>query len=402
MTERKHAILSASTAHRWLECTPSARLEEAEGTEECSMYAAEGTAAHALAELKLSYRFGKIGPMAYDQALTEWHENPEYEKYYNQEFEDYVDDYVNNVCSLADAYSQEGKYYIYFEFKVNFSNIVPQGFGTADTLIVTEDTIHVVDLKFGKGVPVTAIGNPQLRLYGMGALNLFPNTKFVKTTIIQPRLASSDTEILSKEELLDWAINYVVPRAEEAIQGKGKLHASEDACRFCKLRGKCKERADMQLESARREFEVDTLENNLVQNMSPERIAEVLTIAPMFIEWFKDVQTYALGQLMQGKKIPGFKLVEGRSIRQITNPDAVKQKLLDMGFKEDDILKPREMLPLTSLEKLVGKKIFANEFADYIEKPMGKLTLAPEDDRRPEVTTRELAISDFSQPIEEE
>lgn len=402
MAERQHAILSASTAHRWLECTPSARLEELEGRDDCSMYAAEGTAAHALAEIKLSYRFGKIGPMAYDQALMEWHDNPDYEKYYNQEFEEYVNDYVNFVCNLGDEYSQEGKYYIYFEFRVNFSNIVPQGFGTADTLIVTEDSVHVVDLKFGKGVPVTAIGNPQLRLYGMGALNLFPNTKFVKTTIYQPRLASTDTEILKKEELLDWAINYVVPRAEEAIQGKGKLHASEEACRFCKLRGKCKERADMQLENARREFEVDTLENNLVENMSPERIAEVLTIAPMFIEWFKDVQAYALGQLMQGKKIPGFKLVEGRSIRQIIDPEAVKKKLLDMGFKEDDILKPREMLPLTSLEKLVGKKLFAYEFADYIEKPMGKLTLASEDDRRPEVTTRELAISDFSQPIEEE
>ena len=200
MSERDHAILSASKAHRWLECTPSARLEEAEGTEECSMYAAEGTAAHALAELKLSYRFGKIGPMAYDQALAEWHENPEYEKYYNKEFEDYVDDYVNNVCNIADTYGQDGKYYIYFEFKVNFSNIVPQGFGTADTLIVTEDVVHVVDLKFGKGVPVTAIGNPQLRLYGMGALNLFPNTKFVRMTIIQPRLQSSDTECLEKKE----------------------------------------------------------------------------------------------------------------------------------------------------------------------------------------------------------
>lgn len=402
MAERQHAILSASTAHRWLECTPSARLEELEGRDDCSVYAAEGTAAHALAEIKLSYRFGKIGPMAYDQALMEWHDNPDYEKYYNQEFEEYVNDYVNFVCNLGDEYSQDGKYYIYFEFRVNFSNIVPQGFGTADTLIVTEDTVHVVDLKFGKGVPVTAIGNPQLRLYGMGALNLFPNTKFVKTTIYQPRLASTDTEILKKEELLDWAINYVAPRAEEAIQGKGKLHASEEACRFCKLRGKCKERADMQLENARREFEVDTLENNLVENMSPERMAEVLTIAPMFIEWFKDVQAYALGQLMQGKKIPGFKLVEGRSIRQIIDPEAVKKKLLDMGFKEDDILKPREMLPLTSLEKLVGKKVFANEFADYIEKPMGKLTLASEDDRRPEVTTRELIVNDFSQPIEEE
>lgn len=402
MAERQHAILSASTAHRWLECTPSARLEELEGRDDCSVYAAEGTAAHALAEIKLSYRFGKIGPMAYDQALVEWHDNPDYEKYYNQEFEEYVNDYVNFVCNLGDEYSQDGKYFIYFEFRVNFSNIVPQGFGTADTLIVTEDTVHVVDLKFGKGVPVTAIGNPQLRLYGMGALNLFPNTKFVKTTIYQPRLASTDTEILKKEELLDWAINYVAPRAEEAIQGKGKLHASEEACRFCKLRGKCKERADMQLENARGEFEVDTLENNLVENMSPERMAEVLTIAPMFIEWFKDVQAYALGQLMQGKKIPGFKLVEGRSIRQIIDPEAVKKKLLDMGFKEDDILKPREMLPLTSLEKLVGKKAFANEFADYIEKPMGKLTLASEDDRRPEVTTRELIVNDFSQPIEEE
>lgn len=398
--EKVHALLSASTAHRWLECTPSARLEELEGRDTCSAYAAEGTAAHALAEIKESYRFGKIGPMAYEKALEEWHDNPEFEKYYNKEFEEYVDDFVNFVDSVATDYGKD--YHIYFEFRVNFSNIVPQGFGTADVLIVTEDTIHVIDLKFGKGVPVSAIGNPQLRLYGMGALNLFPNTKEIKTTIYQPRLLSTDTEVLTKKELLDWCINYVVPRADDAIQGKGKLHASEDACRFCSLRGKCKERADMQLDVARKEFEIVGVENNLAQNMTPERLSEVLTIAPLFIDWFKDVQAYALGQLMQGKKIPGFKLVEGRSTRVIADVEGLKKKFLEIGFKEEDIMKPRELLSLTALEQLIGKKKFSELFSEYVKKPAGKLTLASEDDRRPEVTLTEIAKMEFSEPIKDD
>lgn len=393
----EHALLSASTAHRWLVCTPSARLELEEGVDECSVYAAEGTAAHALAEIKLKYRFGKIGPIGFAKEYEEFKANPEYAKYYNKEFEEYVDEHVEFVVQQTEELTN---FHIYFELRVNFANVVPQGFGTSDVVIVTEDTIHVIDLKFGAGVPVSAIDNPQLRLYGMGTLNLFPNTRFVKLTINQPRLASRDTETLDKETLVDWAFNFVKPRAEEAIKGEGNLHATADACKFCKLRGKCKERADMQLAVAQKEFSVVDQKKNLVQNMSPEQIGNILEIAPLFIDWFKDVQSFALGQLAAGVKIPGYKLVEGRSNRIITDETKVKEILLEVGFTEDDIMKPREMHGISKLEALVGKKVFAEICKDYIVKPQGKLTLAPESDRRPEVNTVELAIADFSTPIE--
>lgn len=396
MAERQHALLSASTAHRWLYCTPSARLEQEEDIEECSVYAEEGTAAHALAEIKLSYTFGKIGPVTYKDKLDEWHTIPEYEKYYSQEFEEFVDDYVSFVMSQTDELD---KYHIYFEVRVNFSNFVPQGFGTSDVIIVTNEMIHIIDLKFGQGVPVSAINNPQLRLYALGALNLFPLADKVKMTICQPRLASCDTEEMSKKDLLDWGINVVVPRAEEAIKGEGKLQASEKACKFCKVRAKCKARADRQLELAQKEFEVADLKENLVQNMSDERIAEVLDIAPAFIDWFKDVQAYALGQLMQGRHIPGYKLVEGRSIRQITDENKALDILVNAGFKRDELLSKPELLGISTLEKIVGKKNLAELLKDYIVKPTGKLTLAPESDRRPAVNTLELAQEEFAEPI---
>ena len=395
--QRNHAILSASSAHRWLVCTPSARLELEEGQEECSAYAAEGTAAHALAELKLKYRFGKISVSEYEAEYEAFKVDPEFSKYYNKEFEEYVDDHVEYIVSITNDLTD---YHIYFEVRVNFANVVPQGFGTADVLIVTEDTVWVIDLKFGAGVPVSAIDNPQLRLYGMGALNMFPNTKYVKTTINQPRLLSRDTEELTKEELLKWAFEYVKPRAEEAIKGEGVLRASEDACRFCKLRGKCKERADTQLAIAQKEFEIIDQKANLVQNLSVEQLSNILEIAPMFIDWFKDVQAFALGQLMQGVKIPGYKLVEGRSNRIITDETKVKEILLEVGLTEDEIMKPREMLGISKLEALVGKKLFAVLCKDYLVKPMGKLTLAPESDRRPEVSTFMIAQSDFATPID--
>ncbi|MBR5199800.1 MAG: DUF2800 domain-containing protein [Bacteroidales bacterium] len=395
--QRNHAILSASSAHRWLVCTPSARLEQEEGREECSVFAAEGTAAHALAELKLKYRFGKIPLSEYQEEYEAFKVDPEFSKYYNKEFEEYVDDHVEYVISVTENLTN---YHIFFEVRVNFANVVPQGFGTADVLIVTEDTIWVIDLKFGAGVPVSAINNPQLRLYGMGALNLFPNSKYIKMTINQPRLASRDTEELTKKELLDWSFNYVAPRAEEAIKGEGTLHSTEDACRFCKLRGKCKERADTQLAIARREFEIVDQKQTLVQNLSVEQLSNILEIAPLFIDWFKDVQSFALGQLMQGVKIPGYKLVEGRSNRIITDEDKVKEILLGVGLTEDDIMKPREMYGISKLESIVGKKLFAELCKEYLVKPAGKLTLAPDGDRRPEVTTLAIAQSEFASPIE--
>ena len=393
---RKHSILSASNAHRWLKCTPSARAEMYE-EDTCSVYAEEGTAAHKLAELKLTYRFGKIGPSEYDDRFNEFLEG-EYGKYYNAEFNEYVDDFVEYVISRTENIE---KYHIFFELEVDFSHIVPQGYGTADVVIVTEDYVEIIDLKFGMGVPVSALNNPQLRLYGLGALNLFPLSKKVYMTIHQPRLLSCDTEELYKEELIKWAVEYVKPRAELAIKGEGVFYSDEDTCRWCKLRGKCKVRADRQLEIAQKEF-VAQNKPPVPQNLSVEQISRILEIGPMFIDWFKDVQSYALGQLVAGVKIPGYKLVEGRSNRIITDEEKVKQLLLDIGLKEEDIMKPPQMHGITKLESLVGKKLFGELCKEYLIKPQGKLTIAPESDRRPEINTLAIAQSDFALPIKEE
>lgn len=390
---QSHALLSASAAHRWLTCPPSARLEQQEENE-CSVYAEEGITAHELAEIKLSYHYGKIMIDEYYKRLEEFKQSERGKNYYNAEFEEYVDEFVDFIRSRTADYKN---YHIYFELKVNFSNVVPQGFGTTDVLIVTEDTIEVIDLKFGKGVPVTAKENPQLRLYAMGALNLFPNSKNIITIIHQPRLSSIDIEELTKEELLKWAFEFVKPRADMAVEGKGTFHASEEACRFCKLRGKCKVRADNALALAQKEFEITEVEAPpLPQTLSPEQISRILDIAPLFNDWFKDVQAYALGQLVAGVKIPGYKLVEGRSNRKITDEAKVKEILLSTGLTEEMIMKPAELLGISKLEALVGKKLFANLCADYLIKPQGKLTLAPESDRRPGLDTLALAQRDFA------
>lgn len=409
---REHAILSASGAHRWLTCTPSARLESEYGQESCSIYAEEGTAAHRLAEIKLSYTYGKMKFSEYNEALADFHKTPVYEKWYTKEFEEYVDTFVQFVNAQTENI---GKFHIYFEIRVNFSNIVPQGFGTSDVLIVTEDEIHVIDLKFGRGVPVSAVQNPQLMLYGFGALNMFPNTKTIRLSICQPRLDSTDSFVITKHDLVKWGFEYVMPRADEAIEGVGEFHASVSACRFCKVKGQCKARADQVLDEARKEFNVDLIDagapivagkekSSAVLNymeLTPEQLGNVLTVGEQIVEWYKDVTAYALGQLAHGIKIPGYKLVEGRSTRYITDEQAVKERLMQVGIREDELFEPRKLLPLTKLESLVGKKLFATLCGDLIGKPVGKLTLAPENDRRPEVTTRDMLEAEFSTPVEE-
>ncbi len=394
---KQHSILSASSAHRWLECTPSARASLEEEAE-CSVYAKEGTAAHKLAEIKLSGRFGKTTISETAERLEAFKIDPDYSQFYNAEFEEYVDEFVEYVVQQTEGLQN---YHIFFEFQVDFSHIVPQGFGTADVVIVTNDWIQVIDLKFGQGVPVSAQNNPQLRLYGVGTINLFPLATTVKLTIHQPRLLSCDTEIISKENLIDWAMNYVKPRAELAAKGEGRYSASEEACRWCKLRGKCKVRADNQLAIAQQEFMTPENGPPTPQSLTPEQISNILEIGPLFNEWLNDVTSYAMGQLSRGVKIPGFKLVEGRSNRIMTDESKIAEILKSIGLTDKEIYKPRQMNGISALEKLVGPKLFGQLCKDYLIKPRGKITLAPETDRRPEVSTLALAQSDFATPVEE-
>ncbi len=382
-TPTGHVLLSPSSSHRWLICTPSAMLESSQPST-YSPYAEEGTEAHALAELKLSYMLEKISVKEYETRFEQFRLTS---KFYNLEFNDFVNDYVNEVMTIVKEDYKGLNVNVYLEEYVKFEDIVPNGAGTSDVVIVGKDFIHIIDLKFGKGVPVSAIGNPQLRLYALGAIKTHVREcacTEAKMTIIQPRLHDISTDFVQIDALNDWAINYVKPRAELAIAGKGELVAG-DHCKFCKMRGICKALADKQLSVAQAEFDDVVVENHMIEpaQMSPEVIARILDIAPKFIDWFKDVQSYATNAAINhGVQIPHYKIVEGRSTRIITDVNAVAETLRTAGFPESDYLKPTELLGITTLEKNIGKKLFNNLCEQYIVKPAGKLTLVPESDKR--------------------
>lgn len=393
-TPTGHAMLSPSSSHRWLECTPSALLESYE-PKTPSKYAEEGTEAHALAELKLSYMLGHISPEVYDTKFGYFKMTS---KYYDSTFNEYVNAYCQEVMTIVKEDYKNLEVRVCLEEYVTFEDIVPNGGGTSDVVIIGKDFIHIIDLKFGKGVPVSAIGNPQLRLYALGAVKKHIREctcKEVKMTIIQPRLDDISTDFMNITDLNDWAINFVKPRAELAIAGKGEL-VPGDHCKFCKLKGKCDALAKKQLAVAQAEFEDTVVENHMMEpaDMPPEVLSRILEIAPKFIDWFKDVQNYAVkSAINDGLKIPGYKIVEGRSTRVITDPVAVAEKLKSAGFTEEDYLKPVELLGISYLEKNVGKKLFNSLCEQYIIKPTGKPTLVPESDRRVAIDVKSLQLT---------
>ena len=389
-----HSFLSPSTSHRWLECTPSAMLESAKPSKS-SPYAQEGTDAHALAELKLSYALGYISEEEYTRNFEEFKSTSEF---YNEEFNEYVDKYVDEVMTIVKFDYEKENIKVYLEERVTFEDIVPGGSGTSDVVIVGPTFIHVIDLKFGKGVLVSAIGNPQLRLYALGAIRKHISEcvcSEVRMTIIQPRLNDETTDSLFVSDLNNWAVNYVKPRAALAIKGQGEL-VPGDHCKFCRCRGECEKLAEKQMSAAQAEFSEITDTTNSLEpcNMTPEMLSRILDIAPKFIDWFKDVKSYAeKAAIVDGVKIPGYKVVEGRSNRILTNPDAIVEILHTSGYADDQILKPREILGITALEKNVGKKRFANLCGEFICKPVGNPTLVPETDRREAMDVRQLRLT---------
>ena len=394
MEERTHALLSPSTSERWLNCTPSVYLESLEPDTPPSIYAAEGTEAHALGELKLSYMLSKISPELYD---TKYKEFRSQSQFYNEEFNEFVNSYCQEVMTIIKEDYKDEQVEVYLEEKVEFNDIVPNGSGTSDVIIVGKNFIHIVDLKFGKGIPVSAIGNPQLRLYALGALKKFRLHGIfteVRMTIIQPRLYDITTDFIAVMDLNDWAINFVKPRAELAIEGKGEIKSGPH-CKFCKRKGKCEELSKYQLELAQKEFEATVNDDVILEpkDMTPETLSNIMNIGPKFVAWFNDVISYANAAILNGTlTVPGYKVVRGRATRVLTNPEAIQEKLRTAGFAEDDYLSPRQLLGITALEKNVGKRLFNELCKDYIVKPEGKLTVVPESDRRPAVGVKELGL----------
>lgn len=380
-----HAKLSASGAKRWMTCTPSAELES-QFPGSTSTYAEEGTFAHELGELMIRYNLGEIKKRKFNSEFKKLQEN----QYYNEELQEYVEAYVNQVWEFVnEAKVNCSDAIVMLEQRLDFSEWVPEGFGTGDCVIIADGQLHIIDLKFGKGVGVVAEDNPQLRLYALGALREFEllyDIQTVKMTIIQPRLDNTTSSELTAEELIDWADRYVTPKAQLAMDGKGEFVAGEH-CRFCKAKDICRARAEKNLELTKHEFAKPEL-------LEPSEIGDILKVAGQLQDWVKDIQAYALQQALEGERFDGWKLVEGRSTRKYSDEIAVAETLKSKGYDEA-IIYSKELLGITAMEKVIGKKVFAEILGELIIKPEGKPTLVVESDKRPELKTAESAAADF-------
>lgn len=375
-----HAVLSASGSKRWLSCPPSARLEQKFPEKEEKDFAAEGTYAHSMAEYILT-RFIKGEPE--NLSLFD-NESP----FYSAEMVDYVREYTD-ACEekIMQARATDEGSIAMVEQRLDFSEFVPHGFGTGDCVIISDGLLEIVDLKYGKGVKVEAEGNTQLQLYALGAISAFsPVYDFdkVRMTIVQPRNGGISEQTKTVEELLAWGES-VKPIAKLAIEGKGAFKAGEH-CRFCRAAPRCKALADYNMELAKLEFkDIDLL--------TDEEVADVLSRVDDLKHYADMIARYALQEALSGqKKWPGYKLVAGRSRRVYKDAGAAGKVLLAAGYSEDKIYK-KELLGITDMTKLLTRKKFDELLGDYIEKPMGKPTLVPSSDKRPEYNP---AAKDFT------
>ena len=375
----KHALLSASASHKWLKCTPSARLEESVENKN-SVFAAEGTAAHELSEHKLRKYIG----IKTERPVSEFD---------SQEFEPYTDGYGNFATDLIDEVRTSCKDpVILIEQRLDYSCYVPEGFGTGDLLIVADENLDIVDLKYGRGVAVSAEDNPQMKLYAIGALNLFDSLydiKKVRMTIVQPRLESISTYEMLTEDLLSWAENELKPKADLAFKGEGEFLSGEH-CRFCRVRHNCRARAEKFLDVARYEFKKPDL-------LTDEEIADILFLSDRLSTWANDVHSFASHlAINEGKKWPGFKLVQGRSNRKYKDEKEVIKACEDNGITD---IYSKSLLGITAMEKLIGKKKFNEILGTLIERPEGKPTLVPSSDKRKEIKINNTAVADFKEEI---
>ncbi len=375
MPPNKHAVLSASSSHRWLNCNPSARLEQEFADHETEA-AAEGTAAHALCEHKLR------------KALKMRSKKP-ISKYDSDEMDACTDGYVEFVLEqIAEAKKFCADPKVLIEQQLDFSCYVPDGFGTGDCLIVADRLLHIIDFKYGQGVLVDAVENPQMMLYALGALRIFDclyNITDVSMTIYQPRRENVSTWTLSVSELMNWAENTLKPKAELAYRGEGEYQPGV-WCQFCKAAIKCRARAEAKLQLAKYEFAQPPL-------LTDAEIGDILGKLDDLTKWANEIIAYAQDAAVNhGREWPGYKLVESRTNRKYTDEDAVIEAAHLAGYT--DIFK-KSLISITEMEKLMGKKTFAEILGDLVIKPQGRPTLVPASDRRPAITNTG-AKQDFS------
>ncbi len=371
-----HALLSASSSHRWLNCPPSAR--SCEGYEDkSSEYAQEGTDAHSLCEHKLKSALG-----------MESTDPTEGLSFYSEEMEQCACDYAAYVMELvAEAKKICKDPVVLIEQRLDFSRFVQKGFGTGDCVIVADGTLYIVDYKHGKGVEVSAVDNPQMMLYALGALELFDGIYDIDTVqmaIFQPRRDNVSVCVMAKDDLLQWAHNELMAKAKLAYDGEGEF-ACGDWCRFCKAKAACRKRAEYNLEMAKYDFAVPA-------TLEEAEIAVILARADELAAWAADVKEFALQQALSGVEYEGWKVVEGRSNRRYTDEAAVAEAVKKAGFNPYE----EKLLGITAMTAALGKKRFADiiEKAGLTEKPQGKPALVPESDKRPPMHT---AQEDFKE-----
>jgi hypothetical protein len=376
----RHAILSASSSYRWTQCTPAARLElEFDDTQ--SSAAAEGTAAHALAEHKLR------------KALKMRSKKP-ISPFDCDEMDEYTDAYVDFVLEQLELAKQScSDPLVLIEQRLDFSEYVPDGFGTGDCILISDKTLHIIDLKYGMGIIVNSEQNSQMMLYSLGALEIYDSLydiKEVSMSIFQPRRENVSTWTISADELRDWAENELKPKAELAFKGEGE-YCPGDWCTFCRAAVKCRARAEEKLKLAQSEFRLPPL-------LSDEEIEDVLGKLNDITKWANDLLAYATDAAVNhGKQWSGYKVVAGRSIRKFKDDDAVAKAAKANGYK--DIYR-QSLITLTEFEKLMGKAKFNEVLGDLVYKPPGKPTLVPISDKRPAINVSS-AINDFNEIMED-
>lgn len=382
-----HAILSPSSAERWIHCPPSAVIN-AEAPRTDTVYTREGTLAHAVCELKGRRKFLGLTTRSFNAELKKLKAN----ELWQDEMDGYTDAWIEALEKIAGEY--DALPHVALEVRVDFSEYVPDGFGTADCLMIGEiagvTTLNVIDFKYGKGVAVSAEENPQMMLYALGALLDYGEIyeiEAVRMTIVQPRIRSEpDSWGLDAKTLLSWANTVVEPAAKLAIHGGGEFKDG-DWCRFCAIRGSCRARADANLEAARMEF-------RLPPELSDSEVGEALALGQRLKAWLSDVEEYALGACLDGREIDGWKVVAGRSVRQWSDAGAAFEAAKAAGVPEE-MLYERKPVTLAGLEKIMGKKPFAEALGGFVTSPPGKPTLVKADDRRPAITGRTTAEEDF-------
>lgn len=367
----QHALLSPSAAHRWMNCPAAPRLE-AKVEDKGSSYALEGTLAHAYCALKIKQYLG--APADDEEAeIATLHE-----QFYAGEMDEFTDTYKTLVLEKYNAArAKTADAELLIETRLDFGSYIPDAFGTADAIIIADGTMEVIDFKYGKGVRVEAVMNPQMMIYALGAYELFSfdyNIKDVRMTIVQPRLDNLSEFEMSAAELLEWAKGKLAPAAKEAYRVGAEQHPGE-WCQFCRVKNNCKALAG-QCVAVAEDYNGKTLS-------ADELAKDVLPKLAMVKTWLAGVEDYALQQALSGVHLDGWKLVEGRSNRKITDVDGAVKALCGAGYEEAQILKPKELKTITELEKLCGKKAFASICAGCVEKPQGKPALVPENDKRP-------------------